>query len=115
MYNGGFKKGSCTAHNMIILLNVIQRQKSLGKPGGGVLPYLGMVGRFLDDDPRFSICNLIGSLLYSVNPIDLLFLQTKINLSLSHLVPEILGLKVGLIFHQMYYLTYFKHLVSIFS
>ncbi len=34
------------------------------------------------------------------NPIDTLFLQKKIDLSLSHLVPEILGPKVGLIFHQ---------------
>ncbi len=34
---------------------------------------------------------------------------------LSHLVPEILGPEVGLIFHKMYYLTDFKHFVSIFS
>ncbi len=34
------------------------------------------------------------------NPIDPLFLQKKIGFSLSHLVPEILGPKVGLIFHQ---------------
>ncbi len=33
------------------------------------------------------------------NLIDPLFLQKKIGLSLSHLVPEILGHKVGLIFH----------------
>ncbi len=34
------------------------------------------------------------------NPIDPLFLEKKIGWSLSHLVPEILGPKVGLIFHQ---------------
>ncbi len=33
------------------------------------------------------------------NPIDPFFLQKKISLSLSHLVSEILGPKVGLIFH----------------
>jgi exonuclease III len=32
MYNGGFKKGSCTADNMFVLLSVIQRQKVLRKP-----------------------------------------------------------------------------------
>ncbi len=31
-YNGGFKKGSYTADNMFVLLSVIQRQRSLGKP-----------------------------------------------------------------------------------
>ncbi len=40
-----------------------------------------------------------------INP---LFLQKTICLSLSHLVPEILGPKV-------YYLTVFKHCISIFS
>ncbi len=39
----------------------------------------------------------------------------KISLSLSHLVPEILRPKVGLFFTKMYYLTDFKHFVSIFS
>ncbi len=34
------------------------------------------------------------------NPIDPLFLEKKIGLSLSHLVPEILRPKVGIIFHQ---------------
>ncbi len=33
-------------------------------------------------------------------PIDPLFLQKKIGLSLSHLIPWILGPKCGLIFHQ---------------
>ncbi len=31
MFNGGFKKDSCTADNMFVLLSVIQRQKSLCK------------------------------------------------------------------------------------
>ncbi len=48
------------------------------------------------------------------NPIDPLFLQEKIGLSLSHLVPEILGPKVGVFFTKMYYSTDFKHFVSIF-
>ncbi len=38
--------------------------KSLA-PGGGVLPYLGMVGRFRGDDPVFGISNPIGSLFYT--------------------------------------------------
>ncbi len=37
----------------------------------------------------------------------------KIGLSLSHLISEILGHKVGLIFTKMYYLTDFKYFVSI--
>ncbi len=35
-----------------------------------------------------------------VNLINPLFLQKKIGLFLTHLVPEILGLKVALLFHQ---------------
>ncbi len=41
------------------------------------------------------------------NPIDPLFLQ-KISLSLSHLLPEILGPKIGLIFHQNVLFNRFK-------
>ncbi len=48
------------------------------------------------------------------NPIDPLFLKKKIGLPLSHLVLEILGPNIGLFVYQMYYLTYFKHFVSIF-
>ncbi len=67
----------------------------------------------------FWIFNLIGSPYFMPqhNPIDPLFLQTKIGLSLSHLVPEILGPKVGIIFTKMYYLTDLKnqrYFVSIF-
>ncbi len=70
--------------------------------GGGVLPYLGMVERFRGDDPpflRFSI--RLG--LYFIpqrNPNDSFFSAETIGLSLSHLVPEILGPKVAVIFHQ---------------
>ncbi len=46
--------------------------------------------------------------------IDSLVLQNKISLSLSHVVPEILGPKVGLFLTKMYYLAVFKHFVSIF-
>ncbi len=45
-------------------------------PGGGVLPYLGMVERFRGDDPRFEIFDPIGSIFYTSTP------------------------KVGVIFHQ---------------
>ncbi len=39
----------------------------------------------------------------------------KNGLSLSHLVPEILGAKVGPIFYQMPYSTFFKHFAPIVS
>ncbi len=48
------------------------------------------------------------------NPIDPLFLQKKICLSLSHLVPEILGPKVGLFFHQNVLFNLFKAFYIIF-
>ncbi len=49
----------------------------------------------------FEMFNLIGSLFYAPSRSDLLHLSAeKIGLSLSHLVPEIHGPKVGLIFHQ---------------
>ncbi len=57
-----------------------------------VLPYLGMVGRFCIDDPIFVIFNLIGSPCYTLTQSDCPPLSAeKIGLSLSHLVPEILG------------------------
>ncbi len=50
--------------------------------------------------PVFQIFDPIGSILY-LNTIRLTpFSAEKISLSLSHLVPEILGPKVGIIFHQ---------------
>ncbi len=42
------------------------------------------------------------------DPIDLLFLQKGISVSLSHLVPEILGRKFGLLFHQNVLFNQFK-------
>ncbi len=68
-----------------------------GLAPGWVLPYMGMVGDFV----VLGIFNKIESyFIPQHNPIDIFFLQKKISLSLSHLVPEILGLKFGLIFHQ---------------
>ncbi len=64
-------------------------------------PYSGMVRGFHDDDPHF------GDFQSEWVPIYILTQSAwptrsaeKIGLSLSHLVPEILGPKVGLIFHQ---------------
>ncbi len=66
--------------------------------------------------PNFVIFNPIGPYFMPYHdPTDPIFLQKKISLSLSHVVPEILGPKVGLIVTKMYYLTVFKHFVSIFS
>ncbi len=48
--------------------------------------------------PVIFIFNPIGSLFYTSTQSDVS--AEKIGLSLSHLVPEILGPKVGLIFHQ---------------
>ncbi len=70
------------------------------------LPYLGMVGKFRCDDPpfwEFSI-RLGPYFIPQQNLIDTLFLQKKIGLSLSHLVPEILGPKIGQFFHQNVFL-----------
>ncbi len=66
--------------------------------GQGVLTYLGMVGSFHGDDPRFVIVKLIWSLLYGATRADLPPISAKkISLCLSHLVPDIRGHKVGLI------------------
>ncbi len=64
--------------------------------GGGVLPYLGMVGRFGGDDPRFCDCLSDFVPILWCNQIRLIPPE-KISLCLSHLVPEIRGYKVGLI------------------
>ncbi len=51
--------------------------------------------------PVFGIFNPTGSLFYTSTQSDGPPLSAeKIGLSLSHLVPEILGLTVGLIFHR---------------
>ncbi len=66
--------------------------------------------------PMFEMFDPIGSLFYAPTWSDCPPLSAgKVSLSLSHLVPEILGPKFGLMFHQMYYLTLFKHFVSSFS
>ncbi len=52
----------------------------------------------------FEISNLIGSVMYASSRLSPSFYR-KIGLSLLHLVPEILGSKVGQIFTILYYLT----------
>ncbi len=55
------------------------------------------------------IFNLLGSLLYTSTQSDFPPLSAeKIGLSLSHLVPEILGLTFGQIFHQNVLFNRFK-------
>ncbi len=75
---------------------------------GWVFPHLGMVRRFSCDDPPFwgTSIRLGPYFIPPHNPIDTLFLQ-KNQLSLSHLVPEILGPKIGLILHQNVLVTIF--------
>ncbi len=88
---------------------------------GMVLPYLGMVGRFCGDGPCFWVFRSDWVLILCITTIWFttsrsFFLQKKIGLCLLHLVPEIYGPKVDLIFLiKMYYITVFKHFVSIFS
>ncbi len=50
--------------------------------------------------PICGILNRIGSLIYIANTIQLTSFCRKNRLSLLHLVPEILGPKVGLMFHK---------------
>ncbi len=75
---------------------------------GWVLPYLGMVGRFPGDNPRFGDFQSDCVPILYLNTIRLTpsFCRKKIGLFLSHLVPEILEPKFGLLD--------FKHFVSIF-
>ncbi len=62
------------------------------------LPYLGIVERFSCDDPcLWDFQSDLVPNLY-LNPTDPPFLQKKINLSQSHLIPDILGPKIDLIF-----------------
>ncbi len=69
--------------------------------GGGVLPYLGMVGKFRGYDPRFGDFQSDWVPILYPTQYNWPTLSTeKIGLSLSHLVQEILGSKVGLIFYQ---------------
>ncbi len=78
-------------------------------PGRGVHPYLGMVGRFCSDDPIFFYLQSDWVPILYLNTIRLTpSFYRKIRLSLSHLVPEILGSNVGLIFHQNVLFIRFK-------
>ncbi len=61
------------------------------------------------------ISEIFESLFYASSRFDCPPLYAeKIGLSLSHLVPEILGPKVGLSFHQNVLFNCFRHVVSIF-
>ncbi len=60
--------------------------------------------------PVLGICNVFGALFFYLNTIRL-----TPSLFLSHLVPEIVGPNVELMSTKIYYLTDFKHFVSIFS
>ncbi len=66
--------------------------------------------------PVFEIFDPIGSIFYTSTQSNWPhFSAEKIGLSLSHLVPEILGPKVGVIFHQnVLFNRFFKHFISIF-
>ncbi len=67
--------------------------------------------------PIFEIFDQIGSIfLHHHDLIDSLFLLKKISLSLSHLLPEILGSKFGLFVHQHVFNSFYAFsMVSIFS
>ncbi len=66
--------------------------------GERVLPFLGMVGRFRGDDPRFCDCQSDLVPIVWCNQIQLTpSFCRKISLCLSHLFPEIRRHKVGLI------------------
>ncbi len=80
---------------------------------GRVLPYLGMVGRVRADDPHFwdFLSDWVPILCLIMIWLSPSFCRQNW-LSLSHWVPEILGPTFFII---MYYLTVFKHFVSIFS
>ncbi len=68
---------------------------------GLVLPYLSMVGGSAVMTPILGIFNPIGSQFYTATwPNWSPLCAEKINLFLSHLVPEIQGSKVGLTVHQ---------------
>ncbi len=66
--------------------------------GRGVLPYLGMVGRFCGDDPHFCDCQSDLVPIVWCNQVRFTPLSAeKISLCLSHLVPEISEHKLDLI------------------
>ncbi len=82
--------------------------------GGGTLPYLKVVGNF----PRIDILFwhfqiLLGPFVYVIRSYWHLLSAEKISLSLSHVIPEIIWTKVGLIVAQICHLTILKHIVPI--
>ncbi len=75
-----------------------------------------MVGGFCGDDLVFENFDPIGFLFYASSRSDVPPLSVEIiGLSLLHLVPEILGPKVGLIFHQNVLLKQFLSILYKFS
>ncbi len=61
----------------------------------------GFLGWVITPPPFLGICNLTGRyFIPQHNPIETLFRQKKISLSLSNLIPETLLPKVGLMFYQ---------------
>ncbi len=84
--------------------------------GGGALPYLNMVGNVYSIDPRFwHILNLLGLLLCPTRSYWPPLSAKIIGLSLSHLVPEIIWSKVGILFHKNQSFGHFQAFVLIFS
>ncbi len=85
--------------------------------GWVVLLYLGMGGKDRGSamiTPVLVIFTPIGSLFHTSTQSNWPSLSAeKIGLSLSHLVPDTLGPKVGLILNQNVFLPDFKHFVSI--
>ncbi len=94
----------CWNYQKCVELQILMFHGHIRKCGatlGWVLPYLGMVGTLRGVDPPFwgFPIRLGPYFIPQHNSVDPFFLQKKIGLSLSHLVPEILGPKVGQFFH----------------
>ncbi len=81
--------------------------------------YITHITHMLTPLQQFSTCTIMSwgdDQCTSVHDlIDPLFLHTKNSLYISHLVPEILGPKFALLFHQNVVFNGFKAFVSIFS
>ncbi len=86
-------------------------------PGGGGTPILEHGWELPVYWPPFlTFFDPIGSFFYiQLDLIDPIFLQKKIGLSLSHLVPEVIWPKVGLHFHKNLSFDHFEAFVPIFS
>ncbi len=75
----------------------------------GALTYLNMVGNFHSIDPCFWYFSIpSGPFLWTTRSYWPPLSAEKIGLSLSHLVPEIIWPKVGLIFHTYLTVDHFK-------